>query len=582
MAKFGYNKISDTEAKFYYYAPLCESLDVEIDSTKQKISLKKDDKGYFSATVPLMKEGTLYWLIKNNDIYMPDPFSKRQPFDIHNASMVTYPIASHNTEWKGVDIKDAIIYELHLGTFTDEGTIKAATNKLNYIKSIGVNVIELLPICQFPGTRNWGYDGTYLYSIANCYGTLKDLHDFLETAHKLGIAVILDVVYNHFGPEGNYTGMLANFMKKEQTPWGAAINFDQEDSQSIREIYLDNTEYWLREVGFDGFRMDAVSNIFDNSKVHILTEINDLRLKIEKEEGRRIINIAEHLRNKCWVTEENGAKFDSQWTDDLTYALNAYLSGERFRSFGDFGELNYIDKILRESFAYDGTKYNCMMNCNSGEDGRNIEPHKLVVYSQNHDQIGNRPKADRFIATNGIDKALLATSVVFASPFTPMIFMGEEYGEMNPFYFFECYLDCFFIEGVKMCRQRDFEDIKDYIHKDSHDVNTFIQSKLDWESQTEPTNSDILEFYKAIISLKKSNIIGQRTRDNLVINTDFNKSVIYIENDKSITICNFSDKDYKLADLNTNGNTNIILTSKLSQKQNKDTLFAYSAIVLAK
>lgn len=539
MAKIGYFKDQDGNGHYRIFAPFCDSLTIELDKTHEKIELQKDSNGYFDSKIKTLPNGTLYWLIKNNKDYLPDPTSKYQPFDVHSASQITEIEKVNNQNWKGIDYKDAIIYELHIGTFTNEGNLKAAKERLSYIRTLGINVIELMPICAFPGDRNWGYDGTYMFALNSSYGNYKDLKDFIEEAHKFGIAVILDVVYNHFGPEGNYSSMLAPFTKSADTPWGAAINFDEEYSEGIREFYLENVKYWIQDVGFDGFRMDAIALIFDKSPKHILTEINELAKTIENNEHRKIIMIGEHLRNESYVTSNDGYKFDSQWVDDLNYAIYSYLTKENFRHYKDFGSIDDITKALNSGFVYDGTKLNSVYQNYMGEDGSKIEPSKMVVHIQNHDQVGNRPNGDRMIATYGIDKALLAISIVFASPYIPMIFMGEEYGDVNPFLFFESFKDPYLIEAVRNGRKREFSFDENFKPKEPHEVETFIESKLNFDLLTNRENKFIFEYYQNLIALKKQKIIGNSDRNKIDIK--FNKGLLTIENQKSIVVCNMTE-----------------------------------------
>lgn len=539
MAKIGYFKDQDGNGHYRIFAPFCDSLTIELDKTHEKIELQKDSNGYFDSKIKTLPNGTLYWLIKNNKDYLPDPTSKYQPFDVHSASQITEIEKVNNQNWKGIDYKDSIIYELHIGTFTKEGNLKAAKERLSYIRTLGINVIELMPICAFPGDRNWGYDGTYMFALNSSYGNYKDLKDFIEEAHKFGIAVILDVVYNHFGPEGNYSSMLAPFTKSADTPWGAAINFDEEYSEGIREFYLENVKYWIQDVGFDGFRMDAIALIFDKSPKHILTEINELAKTIENNEHRKIIMIGEHLRNESYVTSNDGYKFDSQWVDDLNYAIYSYLTKENFRHYKDFGSIDDITKALNSGFVYDGTKLNSVYQNYMGEDGSKIEPSKMVVHIQNHDQVGNRPNGDRMIATYGIDKALLAISIVFASPYIPMIFMGEEYGDVNPFLFFESFKDPYLIEAVRNGRKREFSFDENFKPKEPHEVETFIESKLNFDLLTNRENKFIFEYYQNLIALKKQKIIGNSDRNKIDIK--FNKGLLTIENQKSIVVCNMTE-----------------------------------------
>ena len=576
MNRVGYFINEMGRGNFKIFAPFCQNLAVELDKTHQRIELQKQDDGYFTAETDKYPEGTLYWLVKNNTDYLPDPYSKYQPFDVHSTSMIAYPQKADFSRWKGISIDDAIIYELHLGTFSEEGNLAGAKKNLPYLKSLGINVIELMPIAEFPGERNWGYDGTFMFALNVGYGTYRDLNEFLNEAHRLGIAVILDVVYNHFGPEGNYSGMLAPFTNNADPPWGAAINFDGKDNHGIRDFYLANTYYWLSEIGFDGFRMDAASLIYDSSSHHILKEINDLVSEIEKTEQRKIIMIAEHLRNDKNVTAPNGLGFDAQWCDDLNYSVYSYLTHENFRHYRDFGSLDDIYKALSKGFVYDGTKLNSVYNNYMGCDSSEVPPVQIISHIQNHDQIGNRPNGDRMSTTYGIDKALLACTINFASPYTPMIFMGEEYAEMNPFFFFESFNDQWLIDAVREGRKREFSFIANHNIREPHDVRTFIDSKLDRDSITDTPHNDVLNFYQSIIALKKQKIIGSHIRSEVTVDMDRDNEIIIIKSPKSITLCNLGKNPQPVAKYNLTG-LKMLLSSKLNCELSTDSIEGFSA-----
>lgn len=579
MTNVGYFIDEQGKGNFKIFAPLCDSLAVELDLSHERINLTKQPDGYFTAQIDPLVPGTLYWLVKNDHEYLPDPYSKLQPFDVHSASQIVDIKKANSEGWKGINIKDAVIYELHLGTFSEEGNLKGAKEKLTYLRSLGINVIELMPICEFPGERNWGYDGTYMFALDQSYGSYDDLKNFIEEAHKMGIAVILDIVYNHFGPEGNYSGMLAPFTKEADTPWGAAVNYDQGWSIGIRDFYLANTKHWIADVGFDGFRMDAVALVLDSSPKHILTEINELVDQISNNEHREIIMIAEHLRNEAHVVSDDGYKFDAQWVDDLNYALYSYLTPDRFRHYRDFGSIEDVIKAIEKGFVYDGTKHNTVYDNYMGCDGTTISPEKFVVHIQNHDQIGNRPNGDRMSKTYGIDKALLATTIIFASPYTPLLFMGEEYAEMNPFLFFESFKDKHLIEAVREGRKREFSFEPNFEPKSPHDVQTFIDSKIDWELQSDTPHNLVLEFYKKIIALKKQNIIGQHDRSQIKVSYDSNTKVLVIESSKSYTVCNMSDE--KVAIPECYKDKKVILSSKI-ENDSVDSLDKFTAKIFAK
>ena len=543
MVKLGHYYEGDKSC-FRIYAPRKKTVEVELNNGKTKFSLTLNDDGYWTGSCNKLHEGSLYWIILDGERSYPDPASKYQPFGVHGGSMIVNPEKCDLSNWHGVKMEDAIIYELHIGTFTKEGTLKAAENKLKYLSDLGINVVELMPIAEFPGNYDWGYDGVFLYTLESSYGNYKDLKSFLDTAHNLGIAVINDVVYNHFGPEGNYAGFYAPYTKDADTPWGSAINFDASDCSGVRDFYLGNIEWWLRNIGFDGFRLDAWAMVQDCSKSRIQREICDLAHQIGKEEDRSILMIAEHLRNDRLVTSscENGDDCDSQWVDDFGLAIRATLAPDtEDRLLKSFYPTPFKDIVtaFKQAYVLDGTRFNYAIEDYSGTKPEGVEPQQCVVYIQDHDMIGNRILGDRFIKTAGKDKALLATVALFASKNVPMLFMGEEYGEDNPFLFFESFSDPWLIEAVREGRKKEWQFSK-IEPRDSHDVETFNDSRLDWEKLDNEDNQNILKLYRKLIELKKQHMIGC-AGENGLYQVDNDESTITISNGRSIVRLNFSN-----------------------------------------
>lgn len=535
-------------SRFRVFAPRRRRLEVvlygEKGSIEDRVKLTKDELGYWQGQCRKLSPGILYRIEVNGRPY-PDPASKYQPEGVHGPSMVVDLAKAESSGWRGIRVEDAIIYELHLGTFTPEGNLRGAIRKLPHLGELGINVVELMPVNAFPGRRNWGYDGVYPFALQEFYGTYVDLKEFIEEAHRLGIAVILDVVYNHFGPEGNYSGVYAPYTKDAPTPWGAAINFDGAYNYGVREFFLENTRHWLEEIGFDGFRMDAVSLIFDNMPRHILREITDLAGMIAEREEREILMIAEHLRNDRYVTGEQGFNYDSQWNDDLNHALYARLTGEKGRHYINFGTLDDIEKALRDGFVMDGTKFDRYCKYFMGTDGKKTVGSAHVVHIQNHDQVGNRLHGDRMIATYGREKALLGATAVMASPYIPMLFMGEEYGEEAPFLFFEEFSDKKIIDGAREGRKREYS-FKGKEPRDPHKIETFEDSKLRWKTLKGSRGGEIFEYYKKLIALKKSGELGPVDRSKVRVVSDTADEIIRIESPHTITVLNFSHKPQRI------------------------------------
>jgi maltooligosyltrehalose trehalohydrolase len=538
MARIGHFHDADGRSAFRVFAPERKQVSVIFPGQAANLSLVRDELGYWTGGCERLSEGSRY-LIELDGERVPDIASRRQPDGVHGASAVATVRRAHSPGWRGLPLEDAVIYELHLGTFTPEGNLQAAATRLGALCELGITAIELLPIAAFPGRWNWGYDGTYPFALHAGYGTYEQLAAFIEAAHGLGIAVLLDVVHNHFGPEGNYSASFAPYTRRSETPWGDAVNFNQEFNHGVREFFLENVRFWLQEIGFDGLRMDAVSMIFDDMPVHILREMNDLARAIGAAEGRELMIIAEHLRNNRYVTSGAGYGFGAQWNDDLTHSIFALITGERQRHYANFGSFADVVTAFERGFILDGTRFDRFRSYLSGTDGLATRGSEHVVYIQNHDQVGNRPFGDRMIETYGRQRALLALTALFASPFVPMLFMGDEYGESAPFLFFEDFSEPAIIEGVRRGRRADYE-FWSAEPPDPHAHASFEASKLRWGLRDSETGAAILAYCRALIALKRSGELGPRDRSKVGIAADVSKQLIRIETAHTLTLLNFS------------------------------------------
>lgn len=535
----GHHQSTDGQSAWRIFAPQKHEVCVVFPSSGERIRLTRDALGYWCGACAALPAGTPY-LIEVDGQRFPDPASRYQPSGVHGPSVVTATEPVLSPGWAGIEIADAIIYELHVGTFSPQGTLLAAGAQLGHLAELGVNVIELLPLAAFPGERNWGYDGTYQFALHHAYGSYVDLKAFIEAAHGLGMAVILDVVYNHFGPEGNYSGAFAAYTKAAATPWGEAINFDGEFSYGVRAFFLESARYWIEDIGFDGLRMDAVQMIRDNSPVHILREFTDLARQIGARLGRKVLMIAEHLHNNRFVTAAQGFHYDAQWNDDLNHAVYACLTPERHYHYANFGAFEDVVKALQRGFVLDGTRFDQRLRTLTGTDGRLTQPQEHVVHIQNHDQVGNRALGDRMIATYGEARALLGIATVMASPFVPMLFMGEEYGETAPFRFFEDFSDPHLIAAVRQGRMADFA-LAGGSPYEPHDHSTFESSKLQWGLRDSAQGQRILAFYKALIALKRCGDLGPRCFDHVTVSANAQTRLILVEAPRTLTVLNFSE-----------------------------------------
>ena len=447
-------------SSFKVWAPERDSVSVKIVSGRpREIPLRKDAQGYFAGVAEGVGAGDRYVYVLNQNNSYPDPASRFQPEGVHGPSQIIDPFeySWSDDEWKGMPWQDFIIYELHVGVFTKEGTFEAIIPRLDYLRDLGITAIELMPVAQFPGNRNWGYDGVYPFAPQNTYGGPEGLKKLINIAHQKGLAVILDVVYNHLGPEGNYLGRYAPyFTDRYKTPWGEAINFDGPYSDEVRRFFIDNALYWICEYHVDALRLDAVHGIFDFSARHFL---QDLACAVHEQSellNRRIYVIAESDLNDARLVcsqELGGYGLDAQWNDDFHHALHTLLTGERTGYYEDFGRIQDLAKAFVEGFVYAG-EYSPARRRRHGNTSKAIAALKFVVFAQNHDQVGNRLKGDRLSALISFEGLKLAAAVVLLSPFIPLLFMGEEYGETAPFPYFVSNSDPDLKEAVRRGRQQ--------------------------------------------------------------------------------------------------------------------------------
>jgi maltooligosyltrehalose trehalohydrolase len=466
----------------------------------------------------------------------------------------TFPLGDH--DWKGVPLEEMIIYEIHTGTFTREGSFEAIIPSLDYLKDdLGVSAIELMPVAQFPGERNWGYDGTYLYAPQNSYGGPGGLKTLIRACHQKGLAVILDVVYNHLGPEGNY---LANygpyFTDRYKTPWGSAINFDGPESDEVRNFIVDNALYWVTEYHIDGLRIDAIHGIFDFSAQHILYEIREAVHQQVKKLGRPVSVIAESDLNDVRVIDspkKGGYGLDAQWNDDLHHCLHTLLTGERNGYYQDFGEVEQLAKSLREGFVYSGQPSPCRKR-RHGSSSKHLPPSKFIVFSQNHDQVGNRVKGDRLSTLVPFEALKLAAAIVLLSPNIPLLFMGEEYGEEAPFQYFVSHSDQELIEAVRRGRKEEFSAFQgERSLPDPQDEMTFLGSKIDLDLRHHEKHRTLLEFYRTLIQLRKEiPSLSSLDKQGIEIEAFEKDKAILMKRqsgeDQVIGVFNFSDKPVRI------------------------------------
>jgi len=507
----GASLISEEEVRFKVWAPLVQKVSVEITSQKKTriIRLDRDELGYFEGIGQAVYDGDCYFYVLENESRYPDPASRFQPSGVHRPSQIIDPLdySWGDKEWEGLPLKDFIIYELHVGTFSREGTFESMIPYLDYLTEIGITAVELMPVAQFPGERNWGYDGVYLFAPQNSYGGPHGLKTLVDACHQRRLAVILDVVYNHLGPEGNYLGKFGPyFTTKCKTPWGDAINFDGPYSDEVRRFFINNALYWINEYHVDALRVDAIHGILDLSAKHFLQELVEAVHNQADLMGKNSHVIAESDLNDVRFinpAEIGGCGLDAQWDDDFHHSLHTLMTGEDDGYYQDFGEMEHLTKALREGFVYSG-QYSKFRKRRHGNSAIDRPARQFIVFSQNHDQVGNRMSGDRPAQTQSPEKLKLAAGVVLLSPYLPLIFMGEEYGEKAPFQYFTSHSDEALIEAVRKGRQEEFAAFKWKGEiPDPQAESTFVISKINIQLHQHGQHKIFFNFYKVLIDLRK-------------------------------------------------------------------------------
>lgn len=506
----GSNYLGDGRCGFRVWAPLAQKVDVHIVAPHDRLEpLKRDMRGYHQAIVDTVTPGSLYLYRLDGIKDRPDPASRHQPRGVHGPSEVIdpdFPWEDH--WWTGLPLRDYLIYELHVGAYTPEGTFDAVIPHLDDLRDLGVTALELMPVAQFPGTRNWGYDGAYPFAPQNSYGGPGGLKRLVNACHRAGMAVILDVVYNHLGPEGNYLSDFGSyFTERYRTPWGAAMNFDGPESDEVRWFFLDNALRWINEFHIDALRLDAVHAIVDFSAHPFLEELATLVHEHAERIGRRVYLIAESNLNDAKLIrprELGGYGLDAQWNDDFHHALHALLTGERTGYYEDFGTIQHLARAFTDGFVFSG-QYSAYRRRRYGNSSRHLPAWKFVVCAQNHDQVGNRMLGERLSQLVCFERLKLAAGTVLLSPFVPLLFMGEEFGETAPFPYFISHSDHTLVEAVRAGRREEFAAFRwrgELL--DPQDEATFLRAKLDHTLRSQGHHRVLRDFYRELIRLRSS------------------------------------------------------------------------------
>lgn len=476
--------------------------------------MQQDDQGYFSVEVADVKPGDQYYFMPENEQDYPDPASRYQPDGVHGPSEVVdhSAFAWSDAGWQGIPFKDLILYELHVGTFTTEGTFEAVISRLDDLAETGINALEIMPLSQFPGNRNWGYDGVFPYAVQNSYGGPEGFKKLVDACHARGIAVFLDVVYNHVGPEGNYFELYGPyFTSKYCTPWGEALNFDDEWSDGVRDYIANNALAWFEDYHVDGLRLDAIHTIFDNGAKSIWELLYEKIQLLQQKLGRSYYMIAESDLNSPRVIkkpEQGGYGFTAQWLDDFHHTLYVLLDKEGHKRYGDFGRMEQMAKAYTDGFVHTG-EYVKFRKRRYGASSAGIPGDHFVVFNLNHDQVGNRVGGERLSLLIDFERQKLAAAAVMLSPYVPLLFMGEEYAEEAPFFYFVSHSEKKLIEAVQNGRREEFAAFGGDDFVDPQDEETFNRSKLQWEKRTQGKQGRMLEWHKTLIELRRTHPVLQ-------------------------------------------------------------------------
>lgn len=521
---FGAECLADGGVRFRLWAPAARAVELCLleGECQNILALEARDQSWFELITAAAKAGSRYRFRINESQEVPDPASRFQPEDVHGPSEVIEPseFEWRDEAWRGRPWREAVIYELHVGAFTTSGTFRSVEDRLDYLRDLGVTAIELMPVADFFGGRNWGYDGVLPFAPDSSYGRPEDLKELVQGAHQRGIMVLLDVVYNHFGPEGNYLNAYAPqfFTDRHHTPWGKGINFDGVESRAVREFFIHNALYWLNEYHFDGLRLDAVHAIVDDSTPHILTELAET-VNNSAGSGRHVHLVLENDLNQGRYLQRDGQcrkrAYSAQWNDDIHHSIHVLITGERDGYYSDYLDqpLDKLGRCLTEGFAYQGEISLFRNGRPRGEPNSKLPPTAFVSFLQNHDQIGNRAFGER-INTLADERAVrAAAAILLLAPSPPLLFMGQEFGTQTPFLFF-CDFKGGLADAVAAGRRNEFARVAKYTDPakragipDPNAPQTFESSRLSWSDLTQPKNREWLKFYRELLRLRCQHVV---------------------------------------------------------------------------
>lgn len=568
--KIGAHYLGNNQTEFMVYAPQAKKTRLHLlNSPDQYIALTPQEYGYYQVITPTQPGA--YYRICLDEQEFPDPASRFQPQGVFGPSQVIADdYVWHDQNWQGLPFSHYLIYECHVGTFTHAGTFTQIIAQLDRLCNLGITALELMPIAQFSGQRNWGYDGVFPFAPQNSYGHPDELKQLIDACHQRGLAVILDVVYNHLGPEGNVLEHFGPyFTDKHKTPWGSAINFDGAGSDAVRNFFLANAMMWLQDYHIDALRIDAAHIIYDYSAYHFLAELSDIVHRLAEQQKRPIYLIAESALNDTRLIrahERGGYELDAQWNDDFQHALHALLTGEKNGYYQDFGSIDQLTKAVREGFVLTG-QYSHYWQCRHGASSEALTPERFVVFSQNHDHAGNRVQGERLTQLLSFEQLKLTAGIALLSPFVPLLFMGEEYAETAPFLYFTDHTDPKLASAVWEGRKIDMRNLFGNGNTpDPQAESAFLRSKLNPDLTNQLPHQTLYRFYQALIQLRKSQpALFNLNKDHYQVQSDPNRLLLFLhrwlENNEIFIIFNFSSTKNQIVNPLPSGKWQKILSS---------------------
>jgi maltooligosyltrehalose trehalohydrolase len=538
---------------FRVWAPSAQAVDLQLGSGR--LPMERGERGWWRLSAAACTPEADYTYSVDGGPPLPDPRSPWQPYGVHGMSRTVDHSAFEWTDqrWQPSPLSTAVIYELHIGTFTAAGTFESAIEKLEHLTRLGVTHVELMPVAEFPGNRGWGYDGVDLFAPHHEYGGPLGLKRLVDACHASGLAVLLDIVYNHLGPDGNYLGQFGPYFNVNYgTPWGPALNMDGPGSIEVRRFLCDNARMWLRDYHFDGLRLDAIHAIFDSSALHFLEQIANEVKDLQSETGRRYDLIAENDLNDPRVVtpvQAGGYGFEAQWNDDFHHALHAALTGERLGYYADFGKLEHIAKALKSVYVYDGCESEFRQRI-QGRPVQGLSAHRFVGFLQNHDQVGNRAKGERSERLLSIRRLKIGAALLLCAPFVPMLFQGEEFGASSPFLYFTDHGDPQLAAAVSKGRRQEFvrfgwdpEDIPD-----PQEPSSFEASKLNWGELPHHPHEELLRWYRTLIALRQSTpSLRNGSLERLEVEFSESERWLVLYRRPMTLVCNLADRRLRLA-----------------------------------